>query len=393
MPGSDAAFPPHPLKNTRLFGHAEAEQEMASAICGNRLPHAWLICGARGIGKATLAWRAVKFMFLRHEHGQDGPVPTSLDTPDDHPAVQRIVNQSELTVLGIGHMPDSRKEDAAREGIGPHAGMGIRRGKRSSTNEGQDTDAGIIAVDEIRRLKGLSGLTAADGKPLVAVIDSADELNVNSANVLLKLLEEPQPHAVFFLVCHRPARLLPTIRSRCRRLNCNPLESADVERVLREFGIDDDREICPLVRLSEGSPGDVLRLRKRGGIARYDSMVELMLGAPGLSRSRVHELTERGKGDGNRAEAELDLELLLLCVSRLARRAVPETALVTPSSEREELMFRTHASSSDAATSWSELHARTLPRLRKSLGANIDAAALMFDLLLEIDCLAGKLAR
>ena len=171
----------HPLMSTKLFGHDDSEQEILSAILDNRLPHAWLICGARGIGKATLAWRAVKFLFMHHQHRQDGVAPTSLETPGDHPVVRGVKARTETTVMCIGHAPDA--------------------------------DKGLITVDEVRRLKSLSGLTAADDKPLAAVIDSADDLNPSSANVLLKLLEEPQDNSVFFLVCNNPARLLPTIRA------------------------------------------------------------------------------------------------------------------------------------------------------------------------------------
>ena len=147
-----------------LFGHAEAEQALLDAYRGGRMPHAWLIGGPPGIGKATLAYRMARFV-LAH------PDPAA-------PAVQRA------TSLAV---------DAGPSGRAPH-----RRARRTATCWSLERTVGdngklrtVIAVDDVRRTVGFFGSTAGEGGWRVCIVDAADELNAAGANALLKILEEP----------------------------------------------------------------------------------------------------------------------------------------------------------------------------------------------------------
>ncbi len=94
---------------------------------------------------------------------------------------------------------------------------------------------GEIVVDDARAVSAFLRLTPAEGGWRVVVIDGAEHLNRNAANAVLKMLEEPPPRAVLLLTCAAPGRLLPTIRSRCRRLALHPLDAREMAHALAEY--------------------------------------------------------------------------------------------------------------------------------------------------------------
>ena len=109
----------------------------------------------------------------------------------------------------------------------------------------------------------------------LVIVDAADEMNPNAANALLKLLEEPPENTVLLLVAHQPARLLPTIRSRCRALRCDPLSAADQAAALDAAGIP-AQDTTALAELSSGSVGAAVRLLQSDGLALYAQLVEVL---------------------------------------------------------------------------------------------------------------------
>jgi len=166
--------------------HVNVEPD-SSAQQSGKLHHAWLLTGPRGIGKATLAWRFARFLLAGQEGGLFG-APDSLDVATDAPGRNLI---------------DARV----------HSGLfHLRRSLHPKDNRIRDE----IAVDDVRELSAFMRKTEEGWR--VAIVDSADEMNRNSANAILKILEEPRPNSVLLIVAHASGRLLPTIRSRCRRL-------------------------------------------------------------------------------------------------------------------------------------------------------------------------------
>ena len=191
---------PHPRATPRLIGQESAEADFLAAFSADRLHHGWLITGPQGLGKATLAWRIARFLLATPEAADDGlfgapPPPESLDIPVDHPVARRVLALSDPGLKLVRRGWDEKA-------------------KRLKT---------VITVDEIRDLKQFFALSSADGGRRVVIVDSADEMNPNAANALLKLLEEPPARTTLLLISHQPSRLLPTIRSRCRELRLAPL--------------------------------------------------------------------------------------------------------------------------------------------------------------------------
>lgn len=220
----------HPRHVYDLIGHSEAETRFIKARASNRLHHAWLITGAPGIGKATLAYRIVRSML-----GGESLLTNSLNIPPEDPVAQRVA------ALGHGNFVLIRRPY-------DHKAKRIR----------QD-----IPVDDVRNLAKFFQGTAMEGDQWrVCLIDSADELNRNSENAILKLLEEPPVRTLFLLLSSAPGQLLPTIRSRCMTLPLRAVPDADIRDWLKgKVDVSDDI-ISAAVGLSRGAPGKALTLAR-----------------------------------------------------------------------------------------------------------------------------------
>lgn len=223
---------PHPRETFGLVGHDAQEHALADALRSGRMHHAWLIAGAKSLGKATLAYR-----FARVALGARPVGPRPFDVDPQDPIVRRVaaLSHPDLFVLrrGLNERGRPRRE---------------------------------IAVDDARQLGHFFSLAPSEGGMRVAIIDAVDDLNVNSANAILKTLEEPPARSVLLLVCHAPGAILPTIRSRCRRLALRPLSDAQVAEALGE-------QDEALIALAKGRPGRAIALKAQGlnaGAARLD---------------------------------------------------------------------------------------------------------------------------
>src|SRR6202166_1011212 len=196
----------HPRETSTLAGHREAEAALLNAYRSGRIPHAWLIGGAQGIGKATLAYRMARFVLSHRDPSM--------------PAVQRA------ETLWVDPSDSVARHIAA----GAHGGLLTL--ERTLNDKG--VIRSVITVDETRETITFFGSTAAVEGWRVCIVDTVDELNPNAANALLKVLEEPPQQSLFLLVSHAPARVLPTILSRCRKLMLRPLSTEDVIRAATE---------------------------------------------------------------------------------------------------------------------------------------------------------------
>jgi DNA polymerase-3 subunit delta' len=156
-------------------------------------------------------------------------------------------------------------------------------------------------------------LTPAEGGWRVAVIDAADEMNRNAANAVLKILEEPPARAALLLVAHAPGRLLPTIRSRCRRLDLHPLPEATVAALMGDYLPDvAAAERAALARLADGSVGRALELARAGGLDLYRGMVELLAGLPALDVAAAHAFADRVARRGEEGDSDYRTVVFLL---------------------------------------------------------------------------------
>lgn len=356
---------PHPRETSALFGHDAAEAAVLAARAGGRMPHAWLIAGPRGIGKATLAWRIARFLLTAPEAGGDAglfgtaPQPRTLDTDPAHPVGRRIAAMSEPRL----HL--------------------VRRG----WDDERKAFRTQIGIDEVRALRSFFQLSAADGGTRVAILDAADEMTAAAANGLLKLLEEPPPQAVLLIVCHRPAALLPTIRSRCRMLRLRPLGAQDLAAALAATGTD-AAATATLAELAAGSVGEAVRLQAEDGPALYAALVGLW--RERLDRPAAIRLAEGSAGRGREGRLDTLVRLIEVFLARLALTgagAAPAEAVPGEAAVAARL-----APDLRAGQVWAELAAGLAARSRRARAVNLDPPALILDMLVAIDRTAAEIS-
>ena len=235
----------HPRKSYVLFGQEEALARAAGAIRSGRPPQGWLVSGPPGIGKATLAYRLARYI-LNFGASADG-------AEDLYVAPDNIVCRQIVAGAHPGLMVLARGVDA--------------RGKTRTA----------ITVDEVRKLLDFFRLTSGAGGWRVAIVDSADDMNDNAANALLKLLEEPPARAILLLIAHAPGRLLPTIRSRCQRLDLRPLQKVKMTEALAHYLPSMDADACKLLMdFAEGSLGRALVLAQGDGLKLVQEVENLI---------------------------------------------------------------------------------------------------------------------
>jgi DNA polymerase-3 subunit delta' len=272
---------PTPRQNPDLHGHEEAERLLKDAFDGGRLAHAWMISGPEGIGKATLAYRFARYVLSGGGAAPDIQSSASLfqDDPVETPA------EAGALYVAPGHPVFKRVAAAGHSDL-----MSVER----TINEKTGKMRTEIVVADVRSIGGFFHHTAGEGGWRVVVIDCADEMNVNAANAVLKVLEEPPAKAVLLLVSHNPGRLLPTIRSRCRKLALHPLAPERVASMVRarQPGLDSDDTLA-LATLADGSPGRALALADDGGLELYRDMMALLETLPRLDVTALHAFAGR----------------------------------------------------------------------------------------------------
>jgi DNA polymerase-3 subunit delta' len=273
---SDDEFP-HPRATTTLFGHVEAEAAILSAYQSGRIAHAWLIGGPPGIGKATLAYRTARFI-LAHPDPAEPAVQsaTSLAVADDHPAARRIAGEAHGGLLALERVVNDK-------------------GKLNTT----------IRIEQVRRTVSFFGSTASEGGWRIAIVDSVDELQKEGENALLKILEEPPPRSLLQLVSHAPGRVLPTIRSRTRRLLLRPLDPEDVVRAaaLASGGDLEEAELREAAAAADGSVTRALELSDGKALALRQQILNMLARLPEIDPQALHILGEALGGNEPRTLA------------------------------------------------------------------------------------------
>jgi DNA polymerase-3 subunit delta' len=254
---------PHPRETTSFVGHADAEQVLLNAYRSGRIPHAWLIGGAQGIGKATLAYRMARFVLAHGDPAQPRVQSAeTLELDPAHPAVRHVAADTHGGLLTLERTPNDK---------------GVMRTS--------------ISVEQTRETISFFGSTAAAGWR-VCIVDTVDELNPNAANALLKVLEEPPRQSLFLLVSHAPARLLPTILSRCRRLALRPLALPDVVQAAARAAqvAPSDLSLREAADAAEGSVSRALNLLGGGALKLHQRTAALLDNLPQVDPRELHAL-------------------------------------------------------------------------------------------------------
>ncbi len=199
---------PHPREVMDLYGQQASEAVLLNAYKSGKMHHAWILAGQEGIGKATLAYRFARFVLENGDFmAANVQNAHSLQVQDNSKVAKLVAAQSHPDVFVL----------------------------RRNWNEKTKKLRTEIQVEDTRNLVHMFQSTASAGGWRVAIIDAVEDLNSNSANALLKILEEPPPRSIFLIVSHEPGRLLPTIRSRCRMMPVRPLGADVLVQIMRDL--------------------------------------------------------------------------------------------------------------------------------------------------------------
>ena len=216
---------PNPMDNDYLVGHGDTLKTFMDAW-DNRETHpihpVWMLCGPRGIGKATLAYKIAK---------------------------QVYGNVGDFFIIDLAHNLDEKGNIKA--------------------------DAKLISVKTVRNMIDRMQMSSMSGQWRVVLIDAVDELSVAAENAILKLLEEPPQQTLFLLVTHQLSNVLPTVRSRARVEKMHPLTVSQLRELCVRF-MPDEEISTEILKLSNGSFGKIANLKATGGDIIYDELLDVL---------------------------------------------------------------------------------------------------------------------
>jgi DNA polymerase-3 subunit delta' len=248
---------PAPRENPHLFGHEAAEESFVREFASGKLHHAYLMTGAKGIGKATLAYRFARHILATGAVSAKPVEEESFSLFGDAPAAPAPAASTSLAEDGLFR----------RIAAGSHTDLLV---VAPAYDAKKGVEKATISVEEARKVPGFLSLTPAEGDWRVVIVDAVDQLNVNAANALLKILEEPPEQAILLLVCHEPGAILPTIRSRCRLFALNAPDRQSFDAALSTVAPSIERSDYPALHaLSFGSPGLAITLHATDGLKWY----------------------------------------------------------------------------------------------------------------------------
>ncbi|MEM1164310.1 MAG: DNA polymerase III subunit delta', partial [Pseudomonadota bacterium] len=342
-------------------GQDTAVDAFTAAWQSGRMHHAWLLRGPEGVGKATLAYRVARAILVQPQaagglFGAPEPGHLDLETPTDCPVQARITAQSEprLHVLRRGLNDQGRLQNQ-------------------------------ITVDRVRAVRQFLTLSAADGGWRVIIVDSADEMNRNAANALLKFLEEPPAETLFLLISHSPAGLLPTIRSRCRTVDLHPLDAESLAWALAQAGAGITRTDTPaLAELGAGSAGRALRLIAGDGVAVYMRLLQMLRAGRGVDRAAMTELADMVSQRDAATRYSTVISLTQTLLTRLARRAAMAGS-PDPVAPEEDALWKAAASHPGQAGPWAEVLSTISRTTAHAMAVNLDPGQCVIDTFLRID--------
>jgi DNA polymerase-3 subunit delta' len=317
-----------PQKSDMFLGHETQEQEILNAWNAGRMPHAIVMNGVQGIGKATFAYRLARFILKQSADngglfGEDVK-PETLSVSSDHPVFSKIASGGHTDLLTITRPFDEKKGQFKSE----------------------------IPVGDIRKVAPFLRQTSGAGGWRVVIIDDSNTMNRNGQNALLKILEEPPKNALLILVTHGSGGLLPTIRSRCRFMAFDVLNDTHVKTLLNTAS---DVPIMPadmdiLTAMADGSAGQAIALLNEGGIEAVNIMLNALARIDDMSIDQIDALAlSYGKSGDAKTITQFHFilnwwfeKIIMMAVNGQSMQTIGHLDLTVPQGRELQSLLRLH---------------------------------------------------
>ncbi|MBP5399123.1 MAG: AAA family ATPase [Alphaproteobacteria bacterium] len=305
-----------PQNNFFLMGQEDAERTVLEAYKNNKLHNSWLISGEKGIGKTTFAYKFARFL-LSEKKGTE-----SLNTSPDSLSNKLITSAShpDLKFVERGYIETDRKKII----------KAIRSGEPMSEAELQNLKkSAVIRVDDVREINEFMAKKSSQDGWRIVIVDSIDDMNTAAANALLKILEEPPAKSIIMLISHNVGKLLPTIKSRCSKLELKPLADNIVVSLLRRYRPQlEEKKIAGIAKMSSGSIGKALNYADCGALQVYDGLQKIVYSGKNFKLDNLLEWVNNVLSDNDTYALAQEL-ILKFCSDNIAGcRDVEEMARV-----------------------------------------------------------------
>ena len=328
-----------PRENPFFIGHEQAQNTLVSAFKSHHFPHAWLLSGVEGIGKASLAFHFMRNVFAHNlEQCGDDNLLVPLDKMDGIFAQIASLSHPDMLVLERSRNPKTKAFYT------------------------------VIRVDEIRKLNKFFGFTSGGGGWRFVVVDLAEDMNNNAANALLKILEEPPEKSVFFLISSAPNSLPTTILSRCRKLRLFPLAEEDLKRAVSfafnsslEHKSPDEEVLSYALQKAQGSVRSALQYSVGNGLALDKQLGTILARLPDIDYSLVHGLADRVTAKGG----EDDFQTVHTLISSWMARQIKTTVSHKVNDTHSRLF--PHSAITTWASLWQDIHRKKADTLLLNL--------------------------
>lgn len=310
-----------PRSTAFLLGHTKEEQEFFDCFKSGNFHHSWIITGPKGIGKATLAYRIIRYIFSLSNQNllKDLNINTTLDfsnientsldfEDDDYnddynneydyeeENVSQSTSSSNVSVKKsdiLNNLDNSPLKLQPTNSIFERLLAGgltdLKVVEREYSNDAKTKLNSEIKIEQIRELKEFFSKTSSEGGYKIGIIDCVDEMNEKSRNAILKILEEAPNKSLLILICNNYEGLLDTIKSRCRILKLKPLSDDIMTTLISEYISNiSEEDVKKLIFLSEGSIGTALDFYNSNGLEILQSFYELF---PDILMKKNQKLT------------------------------------------------------------------------------------------------------
>lgn len=307
LPPEPGLRPPRQMES--CTGQDEIERALLDLAQGGRMPHALILAGPEGVGKATLAFRLARYLFKYGTEEETGglfgnplPIekPPSLHVDPSDPVFRQVAAGGHPDLMTIGRETD---EKTGRQKSG-------------------------VSVDAVRKAAPFLRMTAAQGGWRIVIVDDADTMNRSAQNALLKILEEPPKQALLVLITHRIGALIPTICSRCRVINVPPLAQNEFMTLIRTahptLSFTDGET---LYAIAAGSAGRGLVIAEEDGLAMLGTILPLLAEEAQRPWTAIHKLSDKLSRPGSETAYQAFCDLMLWTHGAVLRSVARQTPL------------------------------------------------------------------